>query len=291
LSTSIPDFAVHFDSEPFESLDQLALLACQDYNLGGAGDWFGDFRGGLYGFYARLYGVQRHYSEVHVWLPPHVRTPDETEYHLASILFQMDSALECLTFALNALGWAAMPSGFWDVTDGEALRRIGPLDILGDPARKRPRKPKPGYTAIFPAFQAFWQSQARLISQIRDLHDVSKHRQTIYIGSKRRLDTPAGFYESLGIPEESSNREDSSLRTLLCPEAEIILKPDPKSSSLQRSARPVGRRDLLEALVPSFADFINSSGAAALADAQVQVPLKESRFRSGTTPEVRKMSG
>src|SRR5215813_960072 len=50
------DFAVHFDSEPFESLDQLALLACQDYNLGGESDWFGEFRGGLYGFYARLYG-------------------------------------------------------------------------------------------------------------------------------------------------------------------------------------------------------------------------------------------
>jgi hypothetical protein len=44
------DFAVHFDSKPFESLDQLALLACQDYNLGGTGDWFGEFRGGLYGF-------------------------------------------------------------------------------------------------------------------------------------------------------------------------------------------------------------------------------------------------
>ena len=60
----MPDFAVHFDLEPFESLDQLALLARQDYNLGGAGDWFGEFRGGLYGFYARLYGVQRNYSNV-----------------------------------------------------------------------------------------------------------------------------------------------------------------------------------------------------------------------------------
>lgn len=286
----MPDFAVQFDSEPFELFDELALLARQDYNLGGAGDWFGAFRGGLYGFYARLYGVQRHYSEVHAWLP-RVRTPVETEYHLASILFQMDSALECLTFALNALGWAAMPSGFWDVTDGRKLRRISPLDILGDLTLTPPLAPKPGYTAIFPSFQALWQGQARLISQIRDLHDVSKHRRTIYVGGKRRLDTPAGFYESLGIPEESSNREDSSLRTLLCPEAEIILKPDPKSPSLQRLARPVGQRDLLEDLVPSFADFINSSGAAALADAQTKVPLKETQFRSGTTPQVREMGG
>ena len=34
----MPDFAVHFDAEPFESFDQLALLARQDYNLGGTGD-------------------------------------------------------------------------------------------------------------------------------------------------------------------------------------------------------------------------------------------------------------
>lgn len=286
----MPDFAVHFDAEPFESFDQLTLLARQDYNLGGAGDWFGAFRGGLYGFYARLYGVQRHYSEVHAWLP-RVRTPAETEYHLASILFQMDSALECLTFALNALGWAARPSEFWDVADGRALRRISPLDILGDSTRTPPLAPKPGYTTIFPSFQTLWQSEGRLIGQIRDLHDVSKHRQTIYVGGQRRLDTPVGFYESLGIPEESSNRKDAILRTLLCPEAEIILKPDPKAPSLQRLAQPVGQRDLLEDLLPSFAGFINSSGAAALADAQANVPLKERRFRSGMTPQVRKMSG
>ena len=110
------DFSLQFDSAPFEALDQLALLARQDYNLGGAGDWFGEFRGGLYGFYGRLHGVQIHYSEVHAWLP-RVRIPKDTEYQLTTILFQMDSALECLTFALNALGWAAHPSGFFDVTE------------------------------------------------------------------------------------------------------------------------------------------------------------------------------
>ena len=89
-----------------------------------------------------------------------------------------------------------------------------------------------------------------MISQIRDLHNVSKHRQTIYVGGRRRLDTPVGFYESLGIPEESSNREDAILHTLLCPEAEIILKPDPKAPSFQRLAQPVGQREVLEDLVP-----------------------------------------
>jgi len=284
------DFAVHFESENFESFDRLALLVRQDYNLGGTGDWFGEFRHGLYGFYARLYGVQHHYSEVHAWLP-RVRIPTETDYHLASILFQMDSALECLTFALNALGWAAMPSGFRDVTDGGALKRISPLDILGDPTRTTPLTPKPGYASIFPSLQALWQSQARLIGQIRDLHDVSKHRLSIFVGGKRRLDTPDGFYGSLGIPEESNNRGVSILRTLLSPEAEIILESDPKSPSVQRLAGPGGQRDLLENLVPSFAEFINSSGAAALADGQTNIPLKERQFRGGTTPQVRKMGG
>jgi hypothetical protein len=282
----MPDFTVHFDAEPFESFDQLALLVRQDYNLGGAGDWFGAFRGGLYGFYARLYGVQRHYSEIHAWLP-RVRTPAETEYHLVSILFQMDSALECLTFALNALGWVAMPSGFWDVTNPRTLKDIGPVDILGDLTRT----PKPGYATIFPFLQTLWQSQERLIVQIRDLHDVSKHRQTIYVGGQKRLDTPVGFYQSLGMPAESSDRGDASLRTLLCPDAEIILKPDPKASSLQRLAQPIRERDLLEDLVPSFVDFINSSGAVALTDAQAKIPLKEQQFRSGMTPQVRKMNG
>ena len=35
----MPEFSVQFDLAPFEELDQLALLACQDYNLGNAGNW------------------------------------------------------------------------------------------------------------------------------------------------------------------------------------------------------------------------------------------------------------
>ena len=74
----MPKVSVQFELAPFAALDQLALIASQNYNLGGAGDWFGEFRGGLYGFYARLYGVQQHYFDVHAWLP-RVRVPTETE--------------------------------------------------------------------------------------------------------------------------------------------------------------------------------------------------------------------
>lgn len=264
------EFSVQFDLAPFEALDQLALLARQDYNLGGAGDWFGEFRGGLYGFYARLYGVQRHYFEVHAWLP-RVRIPTDTEYHLASILFQMDSALECLIFALNSLGWVVMPAGFRDVTDAKALRRIGPLDILGDATKTI--APLAGYQTVFPTIQGAWQNEAQLIAQVRDLHDVSKHRHIIFVGGQARSDPPNGFFEALGLPE------DAGRRALLWPMAEIILKDDPKLPAVHRTSRAVRQGELLEDLVPSFAALIKTTGTAALGDAQANVPLKEKRLR------------
>jgi hypothetical protein len=289
ISATMRDFSVNFDSGPFESLDQLALLSCQDYNLGNAGDWFGEFRGGLFGFYSRIHGVKRHYAEVHEWLP-RLRTPTETEYHLASIFFQMDSAIECLTFALNALGWASEPTGFRNVTDAVALKDVAPRDVFGDPTRPKPIAPKQsGYAVIFPSLQALWHSQGRLIAQIRDLHDVSKHRKTIYVGGQGQLDAPAGFYESLGIPAESNNQDHSTLRTLLSPAAEIILKPDPKIPSHARPTPSVRPSDLLEDLVPSFAVFVSNSGSAALADAQTNVPLKIKQFPGGIAPAVRPM--
>lgn len=268
----MPEFSVQFDLAPFEALDQLALLARQDYNLGGAGDWFGEFRGGLYGFYARLYGVQLHYSEVHAWLP-RARITAETEYHLASILFQMDSALECLIFALNSLGWVVMPAGFRDVTDTKALKRISPLDILGDATKTPPIAPLAGYQTVFPAIQGAWQNEAQLITQVRDLHDVSKHRRTIYVGGQARLDPPDGFFEALKLPENVGSR------TLFLPMAEIILKEYPKLPLVQRTPKAVRQGELLENLVPTFATLIKITGMAALSDAQANVPLKEKRFR------------
>ncbi|HUX02950.1 MAG: hypothetical protein WBD63_03540 [Phycisphaerae bacterium] len=267
----MPEFSVQFDLAAFQSLDQLALLARQDYNLGGAGDWFGEFRGGLYGFYTRLYGVQRHYFEVHAWLPG-VRIQN-AEYHLASILFQMDSALECLTFALNSLGWVVMPAGFRDVTDAKALKRISPLDILGDATKNPPIAPLPGYQRVFPTIRGAWQNEAQLIAQVRDLHDVSKHRRTIFVGGQARSDPPDGFFETLGIPK------DARIPAPLLPMAEIILQDDPKLPAVRRRAKAVRQGELLEDIVPSFAALIKTTGTAALGDAQANVPLKEKRLR------------
>src|SRR2546426_1428341 len=109
-------FVLNFDLGPCKELDEYALLARQDYNFGDRGSWFGDFRGGLYGMDHRLAAVNRHYLEVHTWIPVPRHIAD-AEYHLSSILFNMDSAIECFTFALNALGYSAFADEFRDITD------------------------------------------------------------------------------------------------------------------------------------------------------------------------------
>ena len=53
----MPGFALNFDQSGGTLLDDFALLATQDYNLGKKNDWFGHFRGGLYGHYSRLTGA------------------------------------------------------------------------------------------------------------------------------------------------------------------------------------------------------------------------------------------
>ena len=77
--------------------------------------------------------------------------PVETEYHVASALFGMDSA-----YALNALGFAAAPTAFKDVTNRKDLSKINPRDILGSPTSNPPRSPLDGYSLVFPTTQATW---------------------------------------------------------------------------------------------------------------------------------------
>jgi hypothetical protein len=256
----VRNFEITFDTKPFEALDAFALLARQDYNLGSSGDWFGEFRGGLYGFYARLSGVANHYKDVHAWLP-RPRGPTETEYHLAGLLFCSDSAIECFTFALNALGYAAHRSGFRDITDASALRKISPRDISGN-------IPQSGYSEVFPNLQAHWKSNAELIATMQELHDVSKHRQTIYTGGRMRLDPPEGFYERLGIPDTPAQR------AVFWPSAEILLRPEPKIPAILREVPyPLDRVEVLEDLIPRFVSFIDKTGALALRDGTSNIRL------------------
>ena len=266
------DFILPFDPSSFERLDQLGLLTCQDYNLGNSNDWFGSFRGGLHGVYSRINAVYKHYYEVHAWIPA-PRTPGEVEYHLAAIFFNMDSAIECMTFALNAFGNSIASADFRNVTNERSLRRISPQDILGDPGRTPAIAPLPGYAKFFPTLQAHWQNNCALIQQIVDQHDVSKHRETIFEGGRVRNDAPPGFYEALGITREDPRRWQFQ------PMGEIILHPKPKSPKVTRVPTPVAEQIHLEPMATSFCQFINESSRYCLSDVESTIPLTHRAFK------------
>lgn len=257
-------FEISPDLSALEDLDSFALLACQQYNFRNVTHWFGEFRGGLFGFRARIYGLQTHYRLVHSWVAA-ARLPTETEYHVASIFFNMDSAIECFTYMLNAIGDTALPGQFHNVTDKASLKRVGPHNILAAPSDRRSQ---PGYAAVFPNLQAHWQSARDLILTIMEQHDVSKHRQTIYRGGMSRKDPPDGFYERLGA------QDDPAMKALISPHAEINLGRDPKEARARRVPRTYEERIVLEAVVRGFCAFISRSCVLARDDAQQNIKLK-----------------
>jgi len=168
----------------FDRLHDFAFLAMQDYNLNHKSDWYGHFRNGERGLQARLFGVTKHYGELHSWKPSK-RDAEEMDYPLASILFGMDSAMECYFYMLNALGWAAKPDWFADISNDKSLRAIKPANIWD----MTTESPAAGYAAVFPAVQKLWQNNRWLIEFLIDQRDVSKHRHaTIHGSALRSLD-------------------------------------------------------------------------------------------------------
>jgi hypothetical protein len=209
---------------------------------------------------------------VHAWIPA-PRLLADAEYHLAAMFFNMDSAMECMTFALNALGNPVAVTEFRDVTDERSLRRISPIDILGDPSRTHPRAPMAGYNNYFPTLQLHWQHHESLILQIVDQHDVSKHRETIFQGGRVRDDAPPGFFESMGVANDDKQKWQFQ------PMAEIILHPNPKSPRVTRVPTSVKEQIHLEPLAKSFCDFMNTSAQRALDDAKSTINLTHDEFQ------------
>jgi len=250
------DFLLAIDLSSFHALDDFALLACQKYNFGNEPNWFISFRGGLYGMYARLYGLARHFYDVHTsfFFGPH-----DAEYHLASALFAMDSSLECFTFGLNALGWAVDAAQFHSVTDPDALKKITPNNIAG-------KQPMPGYSKYFPSLQTLWRSHGALIQTVIDQHDVSKHRSTIFKGGKLRKDA----IDALGGDPH---------RFAFAPMEEIMLVADPKQPSATRGTIPLNEQLSFESVAHDFVELVRSTGVAALGDAKANIRLKEPTLR------------
>lgn len=264
----VNNFELDFCLCPCGAMDSHALLAQQAYNLGDKGGWFYSFRKGMSGFHSRIRGVSLHYAQVHAW-EPRPRSHREPEYHLSSIFFHMDSAIECFTYALNSLGFGFAPAEFLDITSDKSLKLIQPSNITGT-AKKGPL---PGYGIIFPRLQALWLESGELIRKITELHDVSKHRSAIYVGGSGRNDPPPGFFEALGLAHTPENIRDYS------PMGEIILPPDPKAP--RREKTRVARYedlDTLENLASNFCQFINGSVEAAARDALSKITFPHKDF-------------
>lgn len=254
-------YTVTYEKDKFWKLDKHGLSMGQASNYKKTSDWFFPFRGGLNGFHARMAGAEHHYNLMHGWVPQ-PRSVKETEYHLASLFFHLDSAIECLVFTMNAIGYAVQEDGFHNINDDKFLRRISPSNILGRP-QSRSGQLK-GYLTIFPRTTALWASHIDMLNIIFEQHDVSKHRHIIYLGGSSRNDPPSGFWDSLEIPEE--------YRPEFAPVREVILGKNLKQPSKDWSNN-AEEFVYLEEVVVDFFKFIDLTGEDILNDAIENIPL------------------
>lgn len=194
------------------------------------------------------------------------------EYHLSSILFNMDSAIECMVFGLNALGWIADSKQFKDVTNEKELASISPYNILGKPPTYTSGMVQ-GYDEYFLSLKSCWHQNRDLIHTIFEQHDVSKHRSVAFSGGTARNDPPPGFFEQLGIAG------DKARQSLLCPMSEIILTYQPKTPWRQRKPHDYKDIDKLEDIAEKFCTFINICGLKALEDAKSNIKLNYYEFK------------
>ena len=112
---------------------------------GNQNDWVQTCRSGLRGLEARLHGIRYNYLQLYNCVPDDWETLDS---FIASVLFHMDSAIECLVFALNALGNPFESEKFYQVNKAKELARIKPNNVLCSK-----EKPFDGYGRVFPSFQ------------------------------------------------------------------------------------------------------------------------------------------
>lgn len=245
----------------FHELDRTARETAKPANFGDRVHWELQWASALLAVRSRCFAVERRYEELHGWVP-RLGCIEETETHVATILFSMDSAIECFAFGLNAVGNGIAPKGFLDCTSRNALRSVKPAIVIGE----KGTKPAPGFAAVFPSLQAHWIAERAFLSQLADCHDVSKHRCCAGLAGRFRSDAPPGFFESLGLSPTSPERAH------FMPRAEVLLDADPKTPwSPAKSPR---REDciVLETLCLQFRSFIETSATLATADLRGALP-------------------
>jgi hypothetical protein len=252
-------YFLDFNCISVEEIDSIALKACQIYNYENLNNWFLTFRMGKIGFYSKLFGIRRHFREMHLWEQPNDQVA--LEYHIASVFFHMDSAIECFVFMLNALGYGIEPPLFRNINNEKELRNIFPKNITGIHKKDLVE----GYNKYFPNLKNFMVSDRSLMEIIANHHDISKHRKSIFAGGKREVDSVKRLAEltSLSIEEV----------VMATPFKEIIMESDPKKIRNLESNK-LNEPDKLEEIVVNFCNFINGCTLQALEDAKTKIYLK-----------------
>lgn len=172
----------------------------------------------------------------------------------------MDSALECLTFALNSFG-QAVNSQFLSISDKDKLKKVSPKNITQELIYPFKKENKSdifiSYKNLFPNLQEYWISKIEMQNIIIANHDVSKHRHSIYSSGLRNTSAPHNFYEQLGIKGVVQEEH------WYWPMKEVILQKDPKETLDKQDPE---NTILLEELTAIFFEFINESGEKILQD-------------------------
>ena len=168
----------------YNALWDLSGQLVMNPKVGDHDNWLFLFRIGLRGMLARLTAVDREYVALHAFQSAFPADGNPNEYglgcesHVGLVLFGMDSTIECLVFAMNAIGFARSPEDFRDIRDPKSLRQVNPYNILGNGKQK----PIPGYQKFFPRATAHFTLNEALLFSICEYHDVSKHRSSVATG-------------------------------------------------------------------------------------------------------------
>jgi hypothetical protein len=254
-------FELPINFDVLDELDRTARAAAKPANYGDRVHWELQWGSAFLAVRSRCFATERHYHDLHAWVP-RLGCIEEVETQVATLLFSMDSAVECLAYGLNAVGNGIAPAGFRDCTSARALRSVSPAIVVGSEGKK----PVPGFADVFPSFQAHWIAERAFLSQLTDCHDVSKHRCIVGLAGSFRSDAPPGFYESLGLTSTSPERAHFMAR------AEVLLDHDPKTP--WSPAKSSKREDCicLETLCLGFRRFIETSATLAAADLRSHLP-------------------
>ncbi len=187
------------------------------------------------------------------------------------MLFCMDSAIECFTFMLNALGQAVDRTAFRDISTTKGLRNIGPRDIIGTTADK----PMSGYERLFPSLQAYWLENTELLELIMANHDVSKHRHSPPQSVQARQDPPAGYFEAMGIVgSDFASIIERGKRT---PAKVVSLSKKPRLPISDADSKEVTS---LEEIERKFGPFLPRSFCLAFEDARQNIKLPNPNLRT-----------